>query len=64
MGASLFSDEVNHLHFGVFPEVTSIIKDTHENASRHFMSRDIQIILVRLEKTGKWTFSFIEAAST
>ena len=41
--------------------VIVILTDGHENASRIFKLEDIKKAISRLEKTGKWTFSFIGA---
>lgn len=41
--------------------VLVIITDGHENASAYYRLEEIQRTIRRLEKNGKWTFSFIGA---
>ncbi len=41
--------------------VVIILTDGYENSSRNFRLEDIKRMIVRLEQTGKWTFSFIGA---
>ena len=41
--------------------VVVVLTDGHENCSRVFNLEQIRSMIIRLEETGKWTFSFIGA---
>jgi len=41
--------------------VVVIITDGHENSSKYFTLENIKQTIARLEKIGKWTFSFLGA---
>ena len=41
--------------------VTVIITDGEENSSRHFSYPDISRLIMELEETGKWSFTFLGA---
>ena len=64
IGKTIFQIENEMKAKGDHPTDTAvviIITDGYENASRLFSLKDIRESIIRLEATGRWTFSFLGA---
>lgn len=64
IGKTIFQLEADLKSRGDLPTDTAVViilTDGYENASRLFSLKDIRESILRLEATGRWTFSFLGA---